>query len=99
MTSTARQFPTHEEIAVELSSRHLCSLVRDLLPDYDRDAYTRGWIASSRDWTNPPLDYVDWRTPDEWFDGYYDAATGRAKWHLPLCGDRHHNGDGGCHRA
>ena len=61
-------------------------------PEYDRAAYTRGWGSRS-------LDNGDARgEPNEWYDGYMDAAAAREKWHRPLC-QHHHNDEGGCGRA
>ena len=66
--------------------------VREERPDYDRDAYTRGWKSTS-------LEGGDMRgEPNEWYDGYMDAACGRDKWHRPLC-PAHHNEEGGCGQA
>lgn len=77
-----------------------CNLVKKTRPDYDTKAYTRGWIASSRPDASAPLDAADGRgEPDEWYHGYFDLAAGREKWHIPLCGDKHHNLEGGCGRA
>lgn len=78
----------------------LCRVVSKQLPEYDRAAYTRGLVASNRAvWSDSsPLDNAGWNTPDEWYDGYHDAATGREKWHLPLC-SAHHNNEGGCKQA
>ena len=55
-------------------------------PDYDRDAYNRGWRASGRAGAVAPLDAADFRgEPDEWYDGYFDRANDRFKWHDALC--------------
>lgn len=64
-------------------------------PDYDRDAYNRGWKASGAG-GDQPLDHADWRgEPDEWYDGYYDRAAGRYKWHDALCDDGNCQGECG----
>ena len=66
--------------------------VKEEQPDYDRDAYTRGWNSRN-------LDNGDARgEPEEWYDGYTDKACGREKWHRPLC-QHHHNYEGGCGHA
>lgn len=66
--------------------------VRTEMPDYDRASYNRGWKSRS-------LEGGDARgEPNEWYDGYMDAACGRAKWHRPLCPD-HGNHEGGCGQA
>lgn len=63
---------------------------------YDRDAYTRGWRASMYATGSTVLDNADARgEPGAWYDGYFDAAAGREKWHLATC-PAHHNGEGGC---
>lgn len=73
---------------------------RPLAPEgYDRVAYTRGWTASLRATGSYTLSNADSRgEPSAWYDGYYDAAAGRAKWHRPNC-PAHHNGPGGCGEA
>ena len=56
-------------------------------PDYDVKSYARGWRASMPDneTVNPPLDLADSRGEcTEWYDGYYDMALGRDKWHTAL---------------
>lgn len=74
-------------------SRANARRVRLEMPDYDRDAYNRGYRSMN-------LEGGDARgESSEWYDGYMDSATGREKWHRPLCGDRHHNGPGGCGQA
>lgn len=53
--------------------------------DYDRD-YKRGWTSGSRG--SDVLDRADADGRSKirgWMDGYLDAATGRAKWHLRDC--------------
>jgi hypothetical protein len=65
-------------------------------PGYDRDNYNRGWKASAAAAGSFTLDNADGRgEPNAWYDGYYDLATGREKWHLPNC-KNHHNNEGGC---
>ena len=77
------------EKAWQAESRKAAKRVREEQPDYDRDAYNRGYRSTN-------LDGGDARgEPDEWYDGYMDAACGREKWHRPLC-EHHHNGEGGC---
>jgi uncharacterized protein YciI len=84
-----RRTLSDSEKAYRAESRKAAKRVREEQPDYDRDAYTRGWKAHS-------LDAGDARgEPDEWYDGYMDQACGRDKWHRPLC-EHHHNGEGGC---
>lgn len=57
-----------------------------------RDAYTRGWKVSERCLDDFPLDSADSRgEPESWYDGYFDAAAGRDKWHIPWC-----RFEGGC---
>ncbi len=49
-------------------------------PDYNKH-YHRGWGASVRG-SDGTLDRADGRGEHEaWYDGYYDHATGRSKWH------------------
>lgn len=63
-------------------------------PDYVA-AYNRGWRSALAE-GGFPLDNADARNePSAWYDGYYDHAAGREKWHLPYCA-AHHNGPGGC---
>lgn len=72
-----------------MTSRQRAAKVKATLPDFDREAYTRGWNASS-------LEAGDSRRePDEWYQGFLDRANIREKWHLPLC-PNHHNDEGGC---
>jgi hypothetical protein len=60
--------------------------------------YTRGWRSGLYS-TGMALDNADARgEPEAWYDGYMDAAAGRAKWHIPNC-PAHHNHDGGCGQA
>lgn len=74
-------------------------VVATRFPEYDRESYTRGWRAGING-GGFALDNADARNePNEWYDGYLDAATGREKWHKPFCGERHHNGEGGCKQA
>lgn len=48
--------------------------------------YNRGWRASAR--PTPSLDRADKRhEPEAWYDGYFDYAAGREKWHLMYCPD------------
>lgn len=83
------------EKAQRAKSREAAKRVREEKPDYDRDAYNRGWKASANT-QGYALDGADARgEPDEWYDGYMDMACGRDKWHYPLC-PAHHNGEGGC---
>jgi hypothetical protein len=64
-------------------------------PTY-RQQYTRGWRASQRG-ARGTLDRADERgEPPAWYDGYLDYASGREKWHLPLC--REHRIPCGEHR-
>lgn len=55
-------------------------------PDYDVASYARGWRDSGRwDTVSSPLDLGDARGECEaWYDGYYDRAVGRDRWHQPL---------------
>lgn len=83
--------------------RKRAARVRRLFPEFDRDAYNRGWRSA---WSEGALDRADARREsDEWYQGYHDSAHGtRGKWHLPLCeglfGPEHHdNREGGCGRA
>jgi hypothetical protein len=56
---------------------------RDMTPGY-RQAYERGWRNSAG--PSASLDRADSRgEPDAWYDGYFDYAAGREKWHLPRC--------------
>lgn len=62
---------------------------------YERD-YNRGWRAAINRSTDGALDKADKvKEPEAWYDGYFDGAAGREKWHLRDC-DRHHNLPGGC---
>jgi hypothetical protein len=74
--------------------------MRPTLPEgYNHEAYTKGWTASLRATGSGTLDNADSRRePNEWYDGYYDAAVGREKWHRPTC-PNHHNQEGGCGEA
>ena len=84
--------------AWQAESRKAAKRVREEQPDYDRDAYSRGWRASATT-QGYALDGADARgEPDEWYDGYMDMAAGRDKWHRPLC-PAHHNNPGGCGQA
>ena len=66
---------------------------------YDRASYNRGWRTSLNGTGSGYIDRADARRePDEWYDGYYDAAAGREKWHLLHCA-AHHNDQGGCGEA
>lgn len=56
--------------------------------EYKRD-YNRGWLASRS--PNGALERADDRNePGSWYDGYYDYAAGREKWHLLYC-ENHDN--------
>ena len=55
-------------------------------PDYDLKAYAKGWRDSgSYNTEASPLDLGDARgEPSEWYDGYFDLAVGRDRWHTAL---------------
>lgn len=96
--------PEQEERIREANREYASRVYRDAVrvreehPDYDRDAYTRGWKASART-QGFALEQADGRgEPNEWYDGYMDNACGRDKWHRPLC-PAHHNEEGGCGQA
>lgn len=53
-------------------------------PEYRKD-YNRGWRSSSTT-QGGALDAADYRgEPTPWYDGYYDNATNRPKWHRLHC--------------
>jgi hypothetical protein len=87
---------TLEELPRTMTDRQRGIQVRETRPNYDRDSYNRGWRSSLDATVGLPLELADARGEcSEWYDGYTDAATGRQKWHIPLC-LHHHNGEGGC---
>ena len=87
--ATWRQRVAEERAA----SRARAKRVREEMPDYDRNAYNRGFRSYD-------LEGGDARNePSEWYDGFMDNACGREKWHRLLCGDRHHNDEVGCGQA
>ena len=60
--------------------------------------YNRGWRAGHNTGSFT-LERADMRNEsDAWYDGYFDAAAGRSKWHIPNCAN-HHNDLGGCGEA
>lgn len=64
-----------------------------------RTAYNRGWKAGLNTGSFT-LDRADTRgEPDAWYDGYYDQAAGREKWHLPNCAAHGPADAGGCGEA
>jgi hypothetical protein len=77
----------------QLSSRQRAIVVKEKDSNYDRAAYTQGWISAQRS----SMLGGDGK-PNEWFDGYFDSAASRPKWHTPLC-PAHHNHEGGCKQA
>lgn len=82
---------------MKMTSRQAAIQVKKQRPDYDRDAYSRGY-KSSRNSTGGgfPLEAADARgEPNEWYDGYSDAASCLEKWHRPLCDADVHD-VGGC---
>lgn len=51
--------------------------------------YRRGWNASRQG--GNALENADMRgEPSSWYDGYYDNAAGRDKWHSLTCADPSH---------
>lgn len=60
--------------------------------DADRSAYLRGWRSGANATGNNALDNADARRePKAWYAGYYDAATGREKWHRLYCEAESHD--------
>jgi hypothetical protein len=55
-------------------------------PDYNLNAYAKGWRDSWADTIESPLELGDARgEPDEWYDGFHDSANGlRTRWHRPM---------------
>ena len=80
-----------------MTSRQRAAQVRKQHPDYDRDAYSRGYKSSvNQTGAGFALEAADGRgEPNEWYDGYSDAATCLEKWHRPLCDADLHD-VGGC---
>ena len=78
--------PTCGETYCAICARKRAVRVKRERPDYDRDAYSRGW-RSSLSGGEGMLDRADGRRePTEWYDGYFDAANGwLGRWHSALC--------------
>jgi hypothetical protein len=88
---------TNDQI-IKMTDRERSLMVHQTLPDYDMYKYNAGQ-RSAISGADGCLERADARGEvAAWYDGYMDAATGREKWHTPLC-PAHYNGDGGCNKC
>lgn len=55
---------------------------------YNRRAYANGYRVGMKPGLNSLESADDRNAPEEWYDGYYDAAAGRPRGHLITCTDR-----------